>query len=81
MSGGDNGGNTTSGPGAKSDVSSTVKDSTNLQNNNTLTVTNDSSQVAATGNVEVSGNTTGGSATSGSATESNMTAVTFDVTN
>jgi hypothetical protein len=81
LSGGDNGGNTTSGPGAKSDVSSTVKVSTNLQNNNMLTVSNENSQSAATGNVEVSGNTSGGSATSGSATESNVTAVTFDVTN
>jgi hypothetical protein len=71
----------TTGPDSQNTVSSKTDVTTNLTNDNYLTVTNTSSQEASSGSAKVAGNTSGGSATSGSVTESNMTTVSLDVNN
>jgi hypothetical protein len=69
--------------GPDSTISNDVKVSTdvNVENNNCITITNDNSQEASSGDASVTGNTTGGSATSGAATNSNSTSVSLSVQN
>ena len=54
---------------------------TTITNNNIITISNSTSQSAASGNASVVNNTTGGNATSGNATNTNSTNLTLTVTN
>ena len=78
--GGDNSIDTT-GPKSTNKVINVDNSTVTLQNNNTVSVSNTSSQTATSGNASVSGNTTGGSATSGDATNTNSTTTSITISN
>lgn len=69
------------GPDSISKVNTKVYTSTQVKNYNNLSVNNNTTQSAYSGDAEVSNNTTGGDATSGNATNTNSTSVTLNVTN
>lgn len=80
------------GGGGSSSISNTGPDSYNavtnkthvdvdVNNTNTLRVTNTNNQTASSGDAKVIGNTTGGSATTGNASNTSSGSVTFNVTN
>jgi hypothetical protein len=71
----------TTGPGSSNNVTSNQTDNSSVRNDNHLSVRNDSSQRASSGDASVTGNTTGGSATSGDASNTNSSTFTFSVTN
>lgn len=66
------------GPDSNNMCTSTTTYQCAVNNTNSVTITNDTNQVVASGTVTTSGNTTGGSTTSGSVTNSSGT--TFSVT-
>jgi hypothetical protein len=81
-SGGNNTGSiSNTGYNSDNTVSSRVRNSVDVENNNNICVSNDNEQTASSGDARVSENTTGGSATSGDASNTNSTTVSFNVTN
>ncbi len=66
------------GPDSNNMCTSTTTYQCTVNNTNTVTITNDTNQVVASGTVTTSGDTSGGSTTSGSVTNSSGT--TFSVT-
>lgn len=69
------------GPDSASKISTKVYTSTTAKNYNNLSVSNNTTQSAYSGDAEVSHNTTGGDATSGDANNTNSTSVSLNVTN
>ena len=71
------------GPKSKNIVEVTDNGSggTKVTNNNNITISNITTQTAASGNAKVTDNTTGGNASTGAATNTNTTGLTINVTN
>jgi hypothetical protein len=72
---------TNTGPDSNNVIESKNKVTVKVTNDNKINVKNDNNQVAKSGKVEVSGNTTGGDATSGDASNTNDTHVTLSISN
>lgn len=79
--GSDSGSINNTGPDSNNQVTFNNANTTTVENDNCIRVTNHTSQNADSGNVTVSGNTTGGSATSGDATAIATTDVSVRVEN
>ena len=71
----------TTGPDSSNNISTTVKNSVKVNNNNEVNLQNNNCQNASTGNATEADNTTGGSATSGGASNSNSASFTLDISN
>jgi hypothetical protein len=69
------------GPGSDASITTKVRSETRVDNQNTFTITNENTQSAASGDVEVSNNNGGGSAVSGDATNTNSTNIQLNVSN
>jgi len=69
------------GPGSDATITTKVRSETKVNNHNTFDITNENSQVAESGDVEVSNNNGGGSAVSGDATNTNTTTIQLSVRN
>lgn len=71
----------TTGPNSTNVISTKSYVKSKVENNNTVSVSNSTSQSATTGLVNVSGNTTGGSATSGDATNTSTSTFNLNISN
>lgn len=69
------------GPNSTNKVTVTTNNDLTITNNNNVSVRSTVNQTAKSGNVEVSGNTTGGNATSGDASNTSSSEFTLSITN
>jgi hypothetical protein len=69
------------GPRSDNRIISEVRTDVEVDNDNTLSVENNNTQIATSGDATVRNNTTGGDAISGDATNTNSTSVSFSVSN
>lgn len=69
------------GPDSKNKCTSVETKTCTLNNDNTVTVSGESTQVSVSGNGSVTGNTSGGSAMTGSATNKNGTTINVSIKN
>jgi hypothetical protein len=69
------------GPDSKNSITTTTTNDVTMTNNNKVDVSNNVTQSASTGNVNVNHNTTGGDATSGPASNSSSTTLNLSVSN
>lgn len=69
------------GPDSYNKVSNSTNVSVDVNNTNTIKVTNNNTQTASSGDAKVIHNTTGGDATTGNASNTSNTSATFNVTN
>lgn len=69
------------GPDSKNTITQDYSSVTNVTNNNDVSVVNNNTQTATSGDAEVKGNTSGGSATSGEAVNESTTSIYVDIKN
>ncbi|MDB5168346.1 MAG: hypothetical protein JWO55_604 [Candidatus Saccharibacteria bacterium] len=69
------------GPRSDNHVTSESRSTVGIDNDNDLSIVNNNTQTATSGDAEVRNNREGGSATTGDATNTNSTTIRFDVTN